>query len=232
MCFIALFSNLVAQEPHKDSGADGLLQIRNISGPKRYLLELDSAISQRTSVAMIQGKQQQVIRYKVDTAKLGYMEVGEEIPEEVLDMPLEIVNDSQGRKRVTLRELAAGRDFLVLDFWAKWCTPCVASMRHWEEIKSQIESKINVVGVHMDYDYKAAKDSRELGWTSPQIVGKAAHIFNRYFFRNASIGPSVWIKDGRLFGRTTSRPASYDFIFQLIKGQIDSIPKQATWTPY
>src|SRR5690606_6839203 len=112
----------------------------------------------------------------------------------------QLVNHPEGLTTSTLRELAKTK-FLVLDFWADWCKPCVESMNKWETRKSEIESKITVVGVHMDYEYRAESDARKRGWTSAQIVDKEKAILAHYFLRSdRSVGPSVWIKDSKFFG--------------------------------
>lgn len=170
-----------------------------------------------------------VIEYQVDTTQLGFVTIGESIPDEILDMPLNIINHEEGKTKSTLRELA-NKKFLVLDFWAKWCKPCILSMNKWESIKPEIEQDIHVVGVHLDYDYKAQSEVDIRHWTSIQIVGKEGYILNRYLCRYYVVGPCAWIKDGKLFGVANSAPDGYHV--QLMNGDINVIPEAEIWRPY
>src|SRR5690606_39637454 len=65
-----------------------------------------------------------ILEYTTDTAHLGYMEVGEPIPDEILDMPLCVENDAVGRDTTTLRELST-TEYLVLDVLANYCATCI-----------------------------------------------------------------------------------------------------------
>src|SRR5690606_24670319 len=78
----SLFSNLVhAQEPRKDSGADGRLEIRPL-------------------------------------------QVGDTIPEELWNLPLEVVNHPDGKETITLNDYR-DKKLIILDFWATWCKSCI-----------------------------------------------------------------------------------------------------------
>lgn len=172
-----------------------------------------------------------IIEYKIDTTKLGYIQTGETIPDIIWEMPLRIVNHPEGKGTTSLKELS-DKQFLILDFWAKWCKPCLASMNNWEKMRNEIESDIRVVGVHLDYDYKAEIEARDMGWKSIQIVGKEAHILKRYLNQYAVMGPSVWLKGRRLFGISKSGPSSYDFVQAIIRGETNAIPDYALWKPF
>lgn len=89
-----------------------------------------------------------------------------------------------------------------------------------------------MVGVHLDYDYKASIDVQEMGWKSLHIIGKEAHILKRYLNQYTVMGPSVWLQGCRLFGISKSSPDSYDFVHQIKAGDIDCIPEYARWKPF
>lgn len=203
---------------------------------KRNVLNLDRAIKVRHNKSLQESVARRrpdydsvrfpVLEYEIDRLNLGYMNVGESIPDEILDMPLWIVNDSLGRDITTLRELST-TEYLVLDTWANMCAPCIVSMNRWEDRKQEIKEKITVVGVHMGYDYQAIEEVKKRGWSSAQITGKESYILSRYLCGDYVMGPSAWIKDGRLFGVSNSGNYDIDFVGQLLRDEIQEIPDYA-----
>jgi len=234
--WFSMFS-LSAQTPRKDSGADGLssgeLKADSI---RRNLLDFESAISKksysdvrlRVKYPYIDFNRYPFYIYSVDTTKIGYIRKGEAIPDRILDIPLRMLNMPDGRMTTTLRELS-DKEFLVLDLWAEYCAPCIKSMDKWEALYPKIKDKIQVVGVVNDAEYKGIVKLHERNWTRPQIIGPAAAILARYFTLYGGVGPSIWIKNGKLFGRTSSKPVDPDYIFRILEGKLDHIPDFINW---
>lgn len=226
-----LFINLVIQPAYGQESV-GLGEVRQ---SKRDLLLLNQAVESRYRPELndrvvaihadIDLARYPIIAYKVDTTKIGFIRVGESIPDIILDMPLKLINDREGRTVTTLRELS-DKKFLVLDFWAKWCKPCLESMMRWEEIHPEIAEDIRVVGVHLDYDFRAIVEVSDRDWKLPQIIGAEGHLLNYYFLSRSFLGPSVWIKNGRLFGVSKASIQDNNYIFDLIHDRIDQLPTE------
>lgn len=171
-----------------------------------------------------------LIQYRVDTTKVGYVRKGECIADAILDMPLRIVNHPEGKEYTTLRELSR-TEYLVLDFWTRSCKPCILSMEKWEGLRPQISDRVTVVGVHLDADYKAITESKKRNWTHIQIIGAGASILSRYLCKEKVLGPSAWIRDGRLFGLSQFVQGESDFVLPLLNGAISDIPEHIEWRP-
>jgi len=234
--WFSMFS-LSAQTPRKDSGAYGLASRKSTTDSiRRNLLDFESAISKksysdvrlRVKYPYVDFNRYPFYIYNVDSTKIGYIRKGEIIPDRILDLPLRMLNMPDGRTTATLRELS-NKEFLVLDLWAEYCAPCIKSMDKWEALYPKIRDKIQVVGVVNDAEYKGIVKLHERNWTRPQIIGSAAAILARYFTLYGGVGPSIWIKDGKLFGRTSSKPVAPDYIFQILKGKLDHIPDFINW---
>ncbi|BAV04834.1 protein of unknown function [Filimonas lacunae] len=74
--------------------------------------------------------------------------------------------------------------YILLDFWASWCKPCIEKMPELKELYSSYHHKgLDIVGISMDYDRKSWLKSLQLhqlpwvqlsqlkGWASP-IAGE------------------------------------------------------------
>ena len=233
LCFMLfVLTHALAQSPQDRGAAGGHPNMRSSRG----LLDLEKAIkvipkqrlqeSRTIKYPDYDAGRYPILEYTIDTAHLGYMEVGEPIPDEILDMPLWVVNDANGIDTTTLRELNK-TEYLVLDVWANYCAPCIVSMNKWESRKEEIKDRITVVGIHLDYDYKALESAKQRKWSSTQIIGKAGYILSRYLCGTLVMGPSIWIKDGRLFGISEAGNYEEDFVGQLLRGEIQEIPEYA-----
>ncbi|WP_165384751.1 TlpA family protein disulfide reductase [Sphingobacterium corticibacterium] len=244
LCFMLFnLSTAWAQPPENGEAAERQMEVLEnpISSDtsKRLLLNLEDAVlkkdwskferSVKKKNPEVDFKQFPFIKYEIDTTQIGYIFKGEQIPDEILDMPLWVLNHPSGKKTTTLRELS-DKKFLVLDFWARWCSPCVASMNKWEEILPRVQDHIRVVGVHVAADHEASLTIKQRNWQTVQILGAEAFILSRYFTRWSFVGPSAWIRDGKLFGISSAGLKSYDFIFQLANGEIDALPQEAEWS--
>gem|GEM_PF-2060062 len=138
------------------------------------------------------------IRLTKDLSKVTPLIIGDSIPDYLWDLPVSVVNHPQGRSVVTLREYQS-KKLLVLDFWARWCAPCVESVDQWEVIQRQFPDELAVLTVHMDVADRALPFIQQRGWSLPTLIGENYHIVNRHFFNRYQVGGVVMIYQGKLF---------------------------------
>lgn len=80
------------------------------------------------------------------------------------------MKDPQGND-VSLSNYAGQGKYLLIDFWASWCGPCIAEMPHVVEAYAKYKDKgFEVVGVSLDRDHEAwVKGIKDLNMTWPQM---------------------------------------------------------------
>ena len=166
--------------------------------------------------------------FEIDTTKIKPLFEGDRIQDEVLDMPLWVVNDAYGRDTITLRK-EIEKKWLILDIWEEHCGPCIHSMNKWEQLLKQPDANFQLIGLYSSfYPHRAAFETRRKGFQSVQVIGEAAAILSRIFLgANPSLGPSVWIKDGKLFGISQAMTLKEEDYTGILNGQIKAIPSYA-----
>lgn len=169
-----------------------------------------------------------LFEYHVIMDRISPLKIGQNVPNEVLDLPIRIVNDLGGKDSVTLHDLSKDK-ILVLDFWATWCAPCLASMHKWKELLPIYKDQIAVAGLMLDYDYKAELTIRKREWNMPQLIGPEVYLLNAYFCGTPVTGPSVWIRNGVLIGITDATANVENILKRMISGEISAIPDEEMW---
>jgi thiol-disulfide isomerase/thioredoxin len=78
--------------------------------------------------------------------------------------------------------------YVLLDFWATWCAPCVASLPALRRIHDTFEAgnRLSVLGLNLDdqpTDAKAFLEARSLPWAQAFLGGSASDtddVLSRY----------------------------------------------------
>jgi len=83
------------------------------------------------------------------TDSIKPLQIGDTIPEALWYLPLQMVKTGQeGSTTITLNDYKD--KLIILDFWATWCTPCLAAMPKIRQLQSQFEQDVVIVPVTSD----------------------------------------------------------------------------------
>ncbi|MBD1435017.1 TlpA family protein disulfide reductase [Sphingobacterium sp. DN00404] len=74
------------------------------------------------------------------------LQIGDTIPEEVWDMPLQLVSHSTGEDTIKLRDYR-DKKLIILDFWATWCGSCLASMPYMHELETKMGKQAKLLPI-------------------------------------------------------------------------------------
>ncbi len=73
------------------------------------------------------------------------LKVGDILPPQLWSMPLQVINHPQGKETMTLEE---HKDkLIILDFWATWCSPCIAMLPKQDSLQKQFKDQIQILPV-------------------------------------------------------------------------------------
>jgi len=212
-------------ETRADSGSIPRITRENVP----YLVDIKNANDKRQTILYFHPdadiKKYPLFVYKPNVEKINPISNESKIPDDILDLPIRIVNDTQGRDSITIRELSKDK-ILVLDFWARWCSPCIKAMDKWEDLQPEYDKQVLAVGMMLDWDFMAELMIKEKGWSMPQLVGPEVWLLNAYFCGRSVTGPSAWVRNNVFIGIPDTKADTKRLLDRLIAGDISTIPQE------
>lgn len=115
---------------------------------------------------------------------------------------------------------------LILDFWATWCSPCIAQFPKTDSLKNKFSSDLDIIGVTSDKNAVVTKFlanyKKNFGITVTSISDD--QLLKRYF-PHRQIPHYIWInKDGVVAAITTAEHLNEENVRKLIAGNKLSLP--------
>jgi len=116
------------------------------------------------------------------------LQIGDTIPEELWNIPLQVVNHPQAKNTLTLKDYRK-KKLIVIDFWTTYCAPCIRSLNRLDSIQRN-ENDLAVLPVSPQKDLEIFPRIKNK-WIIPSVVSDS--ILSKYFPSgyNGDIDPSA-----------------------------------------
>jgi thiol-disulfide isomerase/thioredoxin len=72
------------------------------------------------------------------------LKIGENIPQQLWDLPMSSVNTTGGKRSLTLADYA-DRKLVLLDFWGTWCKSCIEGFPNLERLQMTFQDSLAVL---------------------------------------------------------------------------------------
>ncbi|WP_245586297.1 TlpA family protein disulfide reductase [Olivibacter sitiensis] len=73
------------------------------------------------------------------------LQIGDTIPEALWHLPLRVVNHPERKDTITLNDYRG--KLIILDFWATWCSSCIAAMPETHEVEKEYSEDMVVIPI-------------------------------------------------------------------------------------
>ena len=155
--------------------------------------------------------------FNANAQNIKPLKIGDSIPETVWNMPIHVINHPQGRKTVTL---GAYRDkkLIILDFWATWCSPCVASLDKLVPIYRKLSADLMLLPVashDLSSNPMAGNLIKKKKW-GMSVFDQDQFLFK--LFGGRGIPYEIWIKDNKILAIPETGYATAENIQKAIHG--------------
>jgi thiol-disulfide isomerase/thioredoxin len=147
-------------------------------------------------------------------AGLQPVELNEVVPDSLLDKPLEVINDPNGRKITTLKSYKG--KLIILDFWATWCGACVSAFPKLDSLQKLFPERLSILLVNS----KNTGDSPEKIKTLLERSGNSGYELSSLvndtvlcrLFRHQMIPHYIWLRNDTVLATTSSSELSAEHI--------------------
>ena len=162
-------------------------------------------------------------------SKIKPLQIGDTIPEELWNLPLQVVNHPDGRDTITLNDYRS-KKLIILDFWATWCGSCIENIPHVLELQEKFKNDFKAIFVNSkrSRDTKSKIESfllKRESYTGNKLVFSSIvqdTVFTE-LFPYRFIPHYVWLVDGRVVAITSAKEINQKNIQMAIDGHADLI---------
>ncbi len=154
------------------------------------------------------------------------LEIGDTIPDALWNMPLNMVKaEQEGTSTVTLNDYKG--KLIILDFWATWCSSCIAEMPKIHSMAKEFENELIVLPVTKEDEAKATNflknNSALKDLDIVSVIGK--NELGTYF-PHRWLPHMVWIAmDGTVLATSSSNEVTEENIKSALESKVRDLSK-------
>jgi len=192
--------------------------------PKQFKIRYTSLLAVLTTMCLCAVQQvsaQEAEPAATAVADIKPLQIGDTIPEALWNLPLRVVNHPECKKMITLNDYRG--KLIILDFWATWCSSCIAAMPRIYQLGKEKAGDLIVIPVSSEPEKKVMsflatnKTVRELG-----LFSVANDKSLRTVFPHKLIPHYAWISPTcDVVGITTSERVNAQNVEIVLKGRTD-----------
>ncbi|MGJ1247450.1 TlpA family protein disulfide reductase [Sphingobacterium sp. UBA7038] len=140
------------------------------------------------------------------------LQIGDNIPEELWHLPLQIVNHPDRKGTTTLNDYRG--KLIILDFWATWCGSCIANMPKISKLQEELGDEVQVLLITKEKLPKVDQFFKRNPFSLISVVND--ETFNRLFTHLAIPHYSIINKQGTIQAITSSDQITTDNIRRIL----------------
>jgi thiol-disulfide isomerase/thioredoxin len=161
-------------------------------------------------------------------AQVKPLQVGETMPEQLWQQPLNVTNSSSGQPTIQLADYKG--KLIILDFWATWCAPCVALVPKMDSLQTVFKDRVQFVAVAYQTQneihtfLQKIQKEKNIEITIPQVYDDKLLAA---LFPHQTLPHYVWISgDGKILAFTSYSEITKDKINQQLNGNTNLTQKK------
>ncbi|WP_262250239.1 TlpA family protein disulfide reductase [Parapedobacter soli] len=141
--------------------------------------------------------------------------IGDTVPEFFYRIPHEVAMTVSGQSLTISLDQFRDR-LIILDFWATWCGPCIATLGRLNDINKEFDDEIVVIPVSYEQASTGAKVWKRDGWDYLAIVRDS--VLGKTF-PTQTLPHQVWIKGGKVIAMPKSDYVTAENIQLVLQGE-------------
>ena len=155
------------------------------------------------------------------------LQIGDTVPDVIFESKFKVMDINSGTKSISLKD-HAGKKLILIDFWATWCAPCIASLPKMDSLQVKYAEDIAVIPI----TYETADKVKD--FFGVRVKANVAHSNLNYItgntifsslFKHSTLPHYVWLDGkGKVLAITDAKEVNSTNIEKVIRSEHIILP--------